>query len=256
MIKNYLSIVVVLLLVLAACDPCDDCDSIDYEPTVTFEFINADSLQFLEDSLVVLSEVSSDLDSIVTFNTDTLEDLRDSLDVIIVLIEEDGEPLEDAQISIEESILFYEADSSENAEKLVVVDSIDSTYTVIESTLSSGLNYISQIRAVETNTSLFFSDDADENGFIDSLSEWSIPLSYDGAFFQYEVSVAFPTVDSMDIIELAYDLYQEVDDERNVLIRAENIRIVNEANFVFLDSMETSCEETCTDTDAVFTFYF
>ncbi len=52
-------------------------------------------------------------------------------------------------------------------------------------------------------------------------------------------------------IEFSYDNIQEVDEERNVLIRAENIQVVSTT----FDSFD-NCEENCVDGEASFTFYF
>ena len=52
-----------------------------------------------------------------------------------------------------------------------------------------------------------------------------------------------------------YETFQEVDRERNVLIRARNIKVISFTQNT-VDSVLTNCEETCQDGEATFTIYF
>ncbi len=122
------------------------------------------------------------------------------------------------------------------------LDSANGVYNSIKSTINSGLLQLDRIEILGTGTEFTYED---------SATVWSIPLSYDAEFNQYEVTIEGIS----DIIELSYENYQELDEERNVIIRARNIQVLSFTRNQ-LNEIESNCEETCLDGEATFTIYF
>lgn len=177
------------------------------------------------------------IDSSLTANIDSLDILRDSLTTINDSIANGG-MLTSEKIDVAQWIIERQADSTLFATQNEDGDSITTVLTTIRTTISSGLIGVDQIEILGAKDILTYED---------SATTWSIPLLYDGTGTEYEV-----TIDgTIETIEIGYDTYQEVDDQRNVLIRAENIRIINTP----YDSL-INCEENCIDGEASFTFYF
>ena len=230
--KHLLSILSLFLLIVS-CDPCNDCDSISFEPTVTFIFINQDSVSAINDSLAVINTIDSSL----TANIDSLTVLRDSLQTVIDSIANGGS-LSSQQMDLEQWIADRQADSTTFAIRNEGSDSISNILTTTRTTINSGLLLVEQIDISGANQLLTYTD---------SATSWIIPLAFDGSFTEYNVTIAGVT----ETIELDYDNVQEIDEQRNVLIRAENIRVINEP----YDSL-INCEQNCIDGEATFTFYF
>lgn len=230
--KNILSIFILFILIVS-CDPCDDCDSVSFEPTVTFIFINQDSISSIDSKLAEINQIDSSL----TANVDSLTVLRDSLTIVNDSIANGGS-LTTEKLNLEQWISDRQADSTIFAVQGEGNDSISDVLSTTKTTINSGLILVDQIDIPGSNSILTYED---------SSTTWSIPLAFDGSFTEYEVTIAGVT----ETIELAYDNVQEVDEQRNVLIRAENIRVVNEP----YDSL-INCEENCIDGEATFTFYF
>lgn len=230
--KNSLSILI-LFLIIISCDPCDDCTSVSFEPTISFVFINQDSISTIDDSLAVITRNDSSL----TANIDSLDILRDSLKIVNDSIANGGS-LSGEKMNLDQWIVLRQADSTFFAIKNEDGDSIATVLNTTKTSINSGLLLVDQIEILGTSSILTYED---------SAATWSIPLSFDGTFTQYEVTIAGIT----ETVELAYDNFQEVDESRNVLIRAENIRVINEP----YDSL-INCEANCVDGEATFTFYF
>lgn len=236
---KHVLIVLLLFSLMASCDPCDDCESISYEPTVSLVFINADSLQNLDSLLFINSQKLDSLDSIISDLTDTLVFLNDSLDVINNAIDE-GEDLSTEKASIENAISIYGADQAVQTSEADTLSSINTLYSDTKTTINSGLMHVDQISILGTDNVFSYPD-------TDSATSWSIPLAYDGSFTDYEITINGIT----ETIVLSYDVFQEVDVQRNVLIRAQNIQVVNAP----YDSL-INCEENCLDGETTFTFYY
>ncbi|WP_424964158.1 hypothetical protein [Ekhidna sp.] len=234
--KHFLSIFILFLLIVS-CDPCDDCDSVSFEPTVSLIFINQDSIKNINDSLAVF--VFND--SALSANTDSLTILRDSLEIVKDSIANGGS-LSEEQMNLEQWISERQIDSTFYADLDQNADSLTSIFNQTKATINSGLIQLGKIEILGTGTVFTYEDSAEV---------WSIPLSYDAEFKQYEIQIAGIT----DILEVDYETFQEVDEERNVLIRAKNIEVISFTNNV-IDSVLTNCDETCQDGEATFTIYF
>lgn len=225
------------LVVFSACDPCDDCDTVSSEPTIELVFINGDSLAIL-DSMIAVNTSSSDLlaSEIATLN-DTLAFLADSLTTITDSIANGGS-LADAQASIEEAIQSFDQQRTTKSDEKVVFDEMIADMNSIRNVINSGLVLVDQIEVVETGNLLVFTD---------SATSYRLPLSFDQSFRQYAVTIG----SNVNTIEVDYNLFQELDDERNVLTRARDIIISNHS----FDSLN-ACTTNCFDGEATFTFYF
>ena len=227
----------ILFLLIYACDPCNDCTSTFFEPTVTLVFINQDSIQNLDDSLAVFAFN----DSVLTANIDSLDNLRDSLQIVLDSIANGGS-LTQEQNDLEGWIVDRQVDSAFYATLNQDADSLSAIFNLTKTIINSGLIQLDSIEVLTTGTSLISED---------STVNWNIPLAFDGSFNQYEVTLEGVS----DVLTFSYDNFQEVDQERTVLIRAANIELVSFTNN-FIDSVRTSCEETCFDDEATFTVYF
>ncbi len=189
-----------------SCDPCDDCDSILFEPTVSFVFINQDSIENINDSLAVISFN----DSRLSVSIDSLIILRDSLQTIQELID-NGENLDREKMAIEMFIHQQKTDSLLFADLNQGTDTIIPILNQAKSIINSGLILVNQIKVLGTS---FMTKNED------SATNWSIPLSFDQSFNRYEITIN----DLSEVIELEYHLFQEVDEQRTVLIRAACVR--------------------------------
>lgn len=218
---------------IVACDPCDDCDSISFEPTVTFVFINQDSVSKIDIRLSIIAEIDSSLNA----NIDSLTILRDSLQIVDDSIANGGS-LSSEKINLEQWITERQADSSTFATQNVGSDSVANVLNTTKATINSGLLLVEEIEIQGANTTLTYED---------SATLWNVPLAFDGTFTQYLVTIAGAT----ETIELSYENVQEVSQQRDVLIRAVNIQVTNTP----YDSL-INCEENCKDGEATFTFYF
>lgn len=220
-----------------SCDPCDDCDTVSFEPTVSLVFINQDSIKNINDSLSVIAFN----DSALNVHIDALDTLNARLAEIQVGLDTGNASLQAEKDLIQLTLIpERKADSMLYATKNLGTDTIVPILTQTRTLINSGLLSVDKIEILGTSFVDLFED-------VDSATTWSIPLSYDGEFTQYEVTIAGVS----EIIEFAYDNVQEVDQQRNVLIRAQNIRVINEP----YDSL-INCEENCIDGEATFTFYF
>lgn len=235
-VKKLLSIFILFLLIVS-CDPCEDCDTVSFEPTVSLVFINQDSIENLNDSLAVFAFN----DSALSANTDSLTTLRDSLEIVENSIANGGS-LNEEKMNLEQWISERQIDSTLYADLDQDADSLTSIFNQTKSTINTGLIQLDKIEILGTGTEFTYEDSAEV---------WSIPLSFDETFNQYEITIKGIS----DIIELDYETFQEVDEKRNVLIRAKNIEVISFTNNV-IDSVLTNCEETCQDGEATFTIYF
>lgn len=220
---------------IVSCDPCDDCDSVSFEPTISLIFINQDSIQKIDDSLAIISFNDSSLAA----NIDSLIFLKDSLASINDSIQNGGD-LNNEKMTIEQWIMDRQSDSLLFATKNLGTDTIAPLLNKTKTSINTGLLQVDEIEILGTGFILTYDD-------IDSATVWSIPLSYNEEFNQYEITIAgVPRT-----IEFSYENFQELDKERNVLVRAKDIQVVS-TTFNSFDN----CEDNCVDGEATFTFYF
>lgn len=229
---NRILYILLLFILIVSCDPCDDCTSITYEPTVEMIFINADSLASIDSALVEFSRI----DSALTANIDSLTVLRDSLQIVVDSIANGGNLISE-KMNLESLISERQSDSTIYADQNVGLDALATVLNTTRSTINSGLMLIESITLPETSASLHYTD---------SAASWRVPLSYQKAFSVYELLIDGTTY----TIELDYENFTEVDEQRNVLIRAQDIQVINHS----FDSLNTC--ENCVDGEATITFYF
>ena len=223
-----------LLLLATSCDPCPDCgEPLASEPTVEMIFINQDSIHsidltinFLESQDSIFSLVKADLDGL----RDSLQQIQDSLNIGRDEYEDEKASLLDLIEQEQQDSLFYE--NQEIGENTAILNTA-------RSTINSGLILVNRISLPETGSTTTFSD---------SAIAWNFPLSFREEFSVYDVLIH----DENFTIELDYETFTEVDEERNIRVRAQNIRVIDTMGF---DSLNI-CEENCIDGEASFTFYF
>lgn len=226
----------ILMLVLTSCDPCPDCGvSARFEPTVEMIFINQDSVNSINDSLSVFAFNDSSLNA----NIDSLLLLNDSLQIIVDSIERGGMLLNE-KMNIEEWIALRRLDSLFYATLNKEADSLSALFNQTKASIASGLMKIDELTIIETGESVSYSD---------SSASWNFPLLFDENSVLYEFIIDKETYS----IALGYETYTEMDQQRNVLVRATHISVIESSeNFITLDS----CNVTCEDSNATFTFYF
>lgn len=226
--------VLFIFVTLLSCDPCPDCgEPLTSEPTVEMIFINQDSIDLIDEELIVLDSLDS---SFIAINA-LLVDFRDSLNRIQDSIANMLNEYLDEEADLLDSIGELELDSIFLDE--LKIDSTVSVLSTTRATINSGDILVNKVKFPEINDSLIYSD---------STTSWNFPLSFEKTFTIYEVFIQDETL----VIELDYETFTEIDVERNVRIRAENIQVVDTAG---VDSLNV-CEQNCVDGTASFTFYF
>ena len=235
-VKQLLNIFILFLLIVS-CDPCEDCDTVSFEPTVSLIFINQDSIERIDERLSFFSFN----DSALAVHIDALDTLRSRLEEVQAGLDTGNTALQAEKDQILALITEQQADSLFYEEQNINSDSA-TVLSEAKSTINTGLIKLDRIEILGTGTEFVYED---------SSEVWNIPLSFDEKFNQYEITIKGIS----DIIELDYETFQEVDEKRNVLIRAKNIEVISFTNNV-IDSVLTNCEETCQDGEATFTIYF
>jgi len=230
-------ILILTIYFLIACDPCDDCESIIFEPTVEMVFINQDSLIHLTDSINKNLRSDSILNDSINFYEQIVDDFVDSIriwkDSLIDGVPFDTLFLFNEIIRRSDSIVTWGVASD-------TLTSFNAQMNNVISVINSGSVKITNLSYRETGGTLFLEDD--------SSTIFSLPISYDKSFLTYDITIEG---DSTYFVTLDFDLVEETDMRRNVLIRAENISITD-TDFQDFDN----CETNCNDSEAVFTFYF
>ena len=198
-------------------------------------FINSDSLNKIETQLSIIDFNDSALSS----HINVLDTLRDRLEEVQLGLDTGNTSLEEEKELILVLIPENQTDSSLFATLNQDADSISSVLNETKSTINSGLLQVTQIEFIETGDTLLY---------LDSATNYTIPLSFDKSFTQYAITIDGATYQ----IEVDYTTFEEIDVERNVLLRAKDIQIILPMNS--FDSLQ-SCE-TCTDGEASFILYF
>lgn len=221
---------------MSGCDPCEDCGNpVIFDPTIDLMFINSDSLNKIETQLSIIDFNDSALSS----HINVLDTLRDRLEEAQLGLDTGNTSLEEEKELILVLIPENQTDSSLFATLNQDADSISSVLNETKSTINSGLLQVTQIEFIETGDTLLY---------LDSATNYTIPLSFDKSFTQYAITIDGATYQ----IEVDYTTFEEIDVERNVLLRAKDIQIILPMNS--FDSLQ-SCE-TCTDGEASFILYF
>ncbi|MEQ9006882.1 MAG: hypothetical protein RLP12_03295, partial [Ekhidna sp.] len=169
----------ILFLFIASCDPCDDCDTVSFEPTISLIFINQDSVNSLDDSLMVFAFN----DSALAVHVNALDTLRSRLVEVQNGLDTGNTSLQAEKDEILSLIPERQNDSTLYATLNQDSDSLTAVFNQTKSTINSGMLQVDQIEILGTQNILTYED-------IDSATSWSIPLAYDGEFTQYEVTIA------------------------------------------------------------------
>ncbi len=229
--------IIILAVLLVACDACDNCGITSREPTISLTFINLDSLNKLNDSFSVISIQNRSLDSALISLADTINKLNDRLAILTDLIANGGMFDAEKQL-IESAISKFITEKVNSTEQKTINDSLKIVIGEAQSRINSGLVRVNEIQVVETGRSITYED---------SSVIYALPLALDKSFVNYSINIA----GKLNTLEVDYTIFEEVDVERNVLIRADNITIVTHS----FDSLN-ACEENCLDGEASYTFYF
>lgn len=225
---------VLFLLLMYSCDPCEDCgEPLLSEPIVNMVFINQDSIVLIDSALIVYDSLDSSFTSvngILSDLRDSLMQIQDSLDLGLV-------EYEDEKVALLDSIDILKPDS-------IFLDDlkIDSNANVLSSTrttINSGLMRLDSFSLQNALQSTVI--------FPDSLTTWQLPLSFEGGFSAYQLFIN----NTEYTVELGYEAFSGLDEDRNITIRAQAIEVINHT-FNDLDS----CNENCIDGEATFIFYF
>ena len=222
---------------LYACDSCENCGPLVFEPSVELIFINADSAKTLTDSITNNTELRTALNT----ESQTFEDTLGYFNTFLDSIRNEQRVNENPDsLFLNAQITLFTDSLNTNDSTVVVLDSLNGVMNPIVTTINSGLLNVSSITVQPSGNGLTLEED--------SATSYSIPLSYDQSFDQYIIELAGESFE----LELTYEVYEEVDDDRRVRLRAEAIEVTSHS----FDSLIYECETNCTDDNAVFTCYF
>ncbi|MEM0938292.1 MAG: hypothetical protein AAF600_05900 [Bacteroidota bacterium] len=225
----------ILFVFVTSCDPCENCNGpVLFEPTVEMVFINQDSIIIIDSALLVYDSLDSSFSSVnllLVDLRDRLNEIEDSLALGLMEYQDEKDALLDAINESELDSIFLDS---------LEIDSNTVALNDIKSTINSGLIKIDTLFIPETGAFISYDD---------SSTSWPFPLSFEKDFTVYEVLIHNEEFS----IELDYETFTDLDQERNVLIRARDIQVIDLSdNFITLDS----CNENCLDGEATFTFFF
>ncbi len=238
MIKTYVNIFILVLLI-ASCDPCDDCDAIFFEPTISLVFIDQERLDLLQTERTEVQSIIDGLDGELDYIDSILNYLNNRITELNIRIDA-GEDLENEKGPAEDSVRNFTAQRESPQENKEDQESILDSLNTDISTINSGDIFVNSIEIIETGSVLSYPD---------SATSFSVPLSMDTSFLNYAVTIG----DETNTFVVDYELFQEVDADRNVLIRARDIELM-----ITNDSFDSlvSCQENCLDGQATFTLFF
>lgn len=225
-----------LLTIIAFC--CAETQEVYFnDPTIRVQFINADTLVHLNDSLEITSDSLNVVNDTIDFFSDTLVSLTDSLIILTDSIDlgrneyvQTRDDLLITQIAFVNTLVVLE----QNAETLSTLKSQLSA-TIID--VNKGKVFISSI----TNS---------ENGyflnFADSASDYFLPMSMNTDNSRLAIEIDNNSYD----IELAYLREDFLDEKKRIRVSISNLEIVNH------DFDSISCQSINCENETPVKFYF
>lgn len=240
--KIFLYIGLVWSLIAVACDPCEECgEPLLYDPLVGVVFINWDSAKTLNNLIKINSDSVQANSKQRTAFLDSIGELRDSLEVIRLLLDSGYLEYEDEEVFLDQLIadLQVEADTLESINRRISTTTRD--LNSILSVINSGNMQVEQI-TILTNSSILT--------YEDSAKKYNLPLLMTANESSYKIRIG----DLVDTISFSYQLENSVDDARVFRRRAKEIHLVNHT-FDSLAGPKCKTDE-CLSNETTFTVYF
>lgn len=229
------------LAISYGCDPCADCgEPLRYDPTVKVIFINQDSAVALLSMIDDVNDSTKQYDSLSAYNTGVINDLKDSLIAIKILIDSGKTDHVDIQLEFENLV-----DSLTTAN-----DTIKSWNrrlarykTVLNTTLSnirSGNLQIEKLELLENGAVLTYED---------SIKSYNLPL-----LLAEQQTTFLITIDNKTYtLGFEYITYETIDDARRVYVEVANTDTTTHT----FDSLNISCRTSeCISDETTVTAYF
>lgn len=207
------------LLLLEACgDECEDCEPAVVQPSIAALFINQDSLMTLNvqidslDSIIGLNqELLSETNAFINILVDSLTRLENGLDTgntdledLVIRVEDQIDSSQTKTIEFDETIALLEED----------VQDLGSIVTLIE----SGNILVSRMTNLDNQVVVNYED---------SSTQWSFPVDLNVDLVRYEVVINENSYD----VSIGYEREQDVNFRREVILRINNIEIINYSGF-------------------------
>jgi len=235
-------IILGLWVVVQSCDPCDDCgQSLEINPSVDLIFINQDSLVQLELTIDNTNLIIDSLDQRQARFIDTISYWNDSINQVQIAI--DSGSLELISYFEELNLLvdLFADTLTRNREVLNEYDSIDAALSDVSSEISSGLLKPKKITLV--NNALVFE-------YEDSANFFTLPIVLKDNSTRYEIIIE----DETFYLELTYETIEEINIERQVIVKATNIIPTSDT----FDSLTFDCNNRleCLNNETDITLYF
>ncbi|MBV6646730.1 MAG: hypothetical protein KI790_14835 [Cyclobacteriaceae bacterium] len=241
-----LGLIIVVAINLTRCDTCNDCEVLDFETNVEFFFLNGDSLKALSDSLEDNNDSISRLNDGIDTLTIRIADFEDSLSRVLDSIEagamdQDYQDIEASLVLLITSDSMLNATFNDNSDSLAAINSI---LRGLETQLKTGGVLLD---TVENQTSgLFITSE-------DSMSQYDFPLEVSLDPLINVTTYRFHIDNEDFFITLGYDLFESVDVERNIALRAGNIDTLAHT----FDSLDIDCANPdCFDNETTITCYY
>lgn len=224
-----------LLALVISC--AEDQEVFFNDPSITVRFINADSLQKVNDSLGITNDSILVLNDTVNYFSDSLVILADSISVLNDSIENGRTEYEQTRDDLQE----IEADFTSSLELVnansTLLSEVKSLLTSVVSTIESGDVLISSITNIQNNTAI---------GYTDSATSYKLPLSMTMDFSNIDIEIdgrVFP-------VEITYSREEVVDEKRRIRVLISNIAIKDSG----FDSV--SCKSLNCENELPIKFYF
>lgn len=224
------------LTVIAFC--CAETQEIYFnDPTIRVQFINADTLVHLTDSLGKTTDSITSVSDTIAYFSDSLQILTDSL----VILTDSIDLGRDEYVQARDELLVTQI-TFINA--LVILEENNESLTSIKSKLSTtiadvnkGKLYIAGVTNLENDLSLSYSD---------SATDYFLPMSMNSDVSRLAIDIDNKSFE----IELAYLREDFLDEKKRIRVSISNLEIVNH------DFDSVSCQSSKCENETPVKFYF
>ncbi len=229
----------VLGLSLYNCESCDDCGPLQKEPTITFKFVNQDSLTIIQENLLSLNagidEINTSLETIAV----EIQFYNDSIQTINRLITEGDNNLDNLRNllqaktdSLQTTFVNFQNLRLEEEEKVNIL-------LVTENDIENGKIRIDSLTSTVTEASVTFGSD--------SLESFRFPLSINDDATTYGIFISGVKYE----LSLEYERNFNEDERSRIEVIVSNIKI---GSHTFKEAIN-SCE-VCISNETSITVFF
>lgn len=225
-----------LLTAIAFC--CAETQEVYFnDPTIRVQFINADTLVHLSDSLETTNDSLVVVNDRINFFTDSLSALTDSL----VILADSIDLGRDKYVEVRDELIIMQIAILNT---LILFDGNAQILSNIKTQLSSTISDVNKGKVfIRSITNL-------ENGFIlnftDSAADYFIPISMNSDISRLAIEI----VDTSYDLELAYLREDFLDEKKRIRVSVSNLEVVNH------DFDSISCQSLNCENETPVKFYF